>query len=577
MKKITLVCAALVAIVFELFSQTAQENLDKYWAYRERLKKNFLKIGNDNGESIPISARSIGSAYAGAPLIDGYEPSRIYFNDPTIYLGHYLWVLATEYKAFDMNGQDTQPTLNELYYAIAALNRLDLNAETYLTHGSNALSADDINGLLMRDDAPKNFYLNFQNDYSQIFERDANLIKTHSDYDPLFIYGADLYPGDNISQHPEINEGANENGINTRNIMSLDHITTLFSGLICVYDLLPSMVVQPTTNDVATNLREEARNIANRIISQCVTVTEDNTRFDFRIYRPDGNPVKGTNGGDLTFAAPFIMDLADHFNHPDFPDGATPLMMANGEVPVILRADELKQLVEDFELVIDSDNGNLNLTIDWLPCMNNLIDHLDDLGGEAVTVATIPYHVIDFLIEELEEQNFDFRVGGDVGACLQLNPDIIDALQEINVNIEGFTCDNIVKVIVRVIATMVMSTQIGQAVKFLFKALDLVLEGLQMIGIDVGPTKCLADEIDPAEGPVLHDDNVHILLELGTITDVWSLSYLHQIADHSGMEHYTMLNDLLNDVSSAYVNYVKWEVENSILNTAPCSGPWGNP
>jgi hypothetical protein len=185
MKKISLVCFALVTMLSHLISQTPQANLDKYWTYRERLKKNFLKIGNDNGESIPISARSIGFAYSGAPLIDGNAPSRIYHTDATIYLGHYLWVLATEYKAFEMNGQDTQPTLNEMYYAIAALNRLDLNAETYLTHGTNALSPDDVNGLLMRDDTPLDFYTHFENDYSQIFDRDANIIRTHSDFDRI--------------------------------------------------------------------------------------------------------------------------------------------------------------------------------------------------------------------------------------------------------------------------------------------------------------------------------------------------------------------------------------------------------
>ncbi len=196
MKKITLVCFALVTMLSHLISQTPQANLDKYWAYRERLKKNFLKIGNDNGESIPISARSIGFAYSGAPLIDGNAPSRIYHTDATIYLGHYLWVLATEYKLtanqlqaatigteqYENLERQKQQTLIELYYAIATVNRLDEKAEAYIENNGGVPQSNDRNGFLLRNDVPKEFYLNFLSDYSEIFEVDADMEFTDSDW-----------------------------------------------------------------------------------------------------------------------------------------------------------------------------------------------------------------------------------------------------------------------------------------------------------------------------------------------------------------------------------------------------------
>jgi hypothetical protein len=67
MKQILFAFAALLTL--SSVAQTPQENLDKYWKYRDRLRKDFLKIGDDNGESIPMSARSVGFAYGGVPEI----------------------------------------------------------------------------------------------------------------------------------------------------------------------------------------------------------------------------------------------------------------------------------------------------------------------------------------------------------------------------------------------------------------------------------------------------------------------------------------------------------------------------
>jgi hypothetical protein len=183
-------------------AQTPEENLDKYWKYRDRLRRDFLKIGNLPGESIPMSARSIGFAYSGAPdNANGDKPSRIYYQDATIYLGHYLAVLSTEAKLLLNNYNTTtdteeqhalleqlEATKNELYYAIQTLNRLDMSAENYLSEGENTLSPDDLNGLLMRDDENALFHLNFENDYSEIFERECDFIRTHSDTKPVAMY-----------------------------------------------------------------------------------------------------------------------------------------------------------------------------------------------------------------------------------------------------------------------------------------------------------------------------------------------------------------------------------------------------
>jgi hypothetical protein len=37
------------------FAQTDQENLDKYWGYRDRLVRNFMKVGKEAGHSLPMA------------------------------------------------------------------------------------------------------------------------------------------------------------------------------------------------------------------------------------------------------------------------------------------------------------------------------------------------------------------------------------------------------------------------------------------------------------------------------------------------------------------------------------------
>ncbi len=67
MKHIYSILLLMLVIAIRAVCQTPDENLDKYWKYRDRLRKDFLKIGDDHGESIPMSARSIGFAY-GTPM-----------------------------------------------------------------------------------------------------------------------------------------------------------------------------------------------------------------------------------------------------------------------------------------------------------------------------------------------------------------------------------------------------------------------------------------------------------------------------------------------------------------------------
>jgi hypothetical protein len=123
-------------------AQTPDQNQSKYWYYRYRLLNNFLKVGDCRGCSTPASTRGEDSH------------NQLYWGDGTIDLGWYIGVLATEYKLLIDNSQDGSETIKELYYALEAFNRLDYNAEIYL---SNGFQNGSLNGFFVRDDVPAGF------------------------------------------------------------------------------------------------------------------------------------------------------------------------------------------------------------------------------------------------------------------------------------------------------------------------------------------------------------------------------------------------------------------------------------
>ncbi len=195
----TLGMAVLAATVVAA-AQTTADNADKYWRLRDRLRKEFVVVGAGSGEAIPASRRH---------EADGV----IRWADATIRLGWYLAVLATEhamlsqpaaYPGFDRGGQaTTEASVDELYYALNALERLDRVADA--SFPAPCTMAESLNGFFIRDDVGAGFHANF-----------APLSKTLSDYlDPVL----------------------------TNNEMSQDQVYHLLLGLALVKRFIPASVV----------------------------------------------------------------------------------------------------------------------------------------------------------------------------------------------------------------------------------------------------------------------------------------------------------------------------------------------
>lgn len=137
-------------------ADTTQENLTKYWHARERMLTEFTVRGTGPGQGQPAVERN---------GIHGF----IKWADSTIRLGWYLGILATEYHLLTEPatfpgahagnvGRATQ-TVEELYEALTALERLDLVADASFPPPCS--SAPALNGFFLRDDVPDGFHQYF--------------------------------------------------------------------------------------------------------------------------------------------------------------------------------------------------------------------------------------------------------------------------------------------------------------------------------------------------------------------------------------------------------------------------------
>ncbi|MEJ5265989.1 MAG: hypothetical protein WHT29_11795 [Bacteroidales bacterium] len=136
-------------------AQNPELNLIKYWNYRERLRKYFIAISPNNEKGTNIPASSITG--------NGYRT--LSWGDGNGCLQYYIGLLATEYRLLKLFGLDYTNTRNELFYALKAVERLDITAEEYFRRGLNkpvfctlagtiCIYSDtlDHNGFFIRDD-----------------------------------------------------------------------------------------------------------------------------------------------------------------------------------------------------------------------------------------------------------------------------------------------------------------------------------------------------------------------------------------------------------------------------------------
>ncbi len=428
--------------------------------------------------------------------------------------------------------------------------------------------------------------MNFADDYSNIFNSECNFEFTDSDY-----YAFPEYPNDPDDSWPDIpldqmqsipNEA--QRTFYHKNFMSLDQLTTIFSGLRCAYDLVGDELVQPTPNDPPLNLRLESKEIEHRILNYIVheeTCPGNDPCYSFQIKNIEGR----TNipGSDLSMAAPFVFSIGRHFNYPLFNNWVND-GLSNVRVALMMDSPDLMDIVDDLnwngiiamgELLpaqitqlfnIDPSDFDLPVSVNY-PCIGNLIDRLEEKGNEPINIGTIPLSQLLILIDEFQEQNIGM-ISENSEICVSLTTELLQAIVDLEIDVQGFYCDNIGLGIAKVIAVIAASNLLeASSLLTSVAALSWIAE------INEEPSFC----IQTADNNSLSEDNVHMFQELATISERLSAEYIHSIAEPSGLDYYTMLRAVL-DPSSNAINLLSFEhYKNDFINNAPCGGTWGKP
>lgn len=559
MKKILAFICASIPLSF--LGQVHNELHDKYWNYRERLVKDFVRVGDESGMSIPISARSVGFAYSNCePNEEQLRPSRVYFQDATIYLGHYLAVLASESKLLmeqwqqsdALAQQDIQVRLNqvyaEIYFALNAIERLDKNCESYYTNEPSIDS--DLNGLILRDDAPVGFHdEHYYADYSERFDRPFLPSRTHSDFTPVEVWSEG---GFNIAHNPS-------------NVMSLDQVTSVLMGLFTVYRWCPEVSVNfdPALGNMS--LKEKSREIALRMIDYIVRPNNEcgSDCWNFNIVVPEH--VFRPAGYDCSFIAPMLIKLAKEFAHPYWAQRWSLNNLSNLRIAVQLKPSVFSELSESITDLGPSLIQNFAESI-AASCANELTHFASDhfASESPITIGYFELGPLEALIHDLAAQQVDISVDGN--PCYNVGPVVANLLDSFHFDIYGLTgCANeIIELFVNAsVDVFTNHSNIGLDILSLFNENSAVI--------------CI-EENSPLHH-LLNDDNVHIFSEWMAISNFTLPQYIHHIAgaEASNMDWYTLLNSALYNNTLLLDLLDKDFLLEEYLVSAPCGGPWDDP
>lgn len=276
--------------------QTDELNLQKYWKFRSTFVEQYIKIGPEQGESLPAGYRSPGTCVDTRSEWGNVEYGTMGWGDGIIRQGYYLGLLATEYALRKKNGLELKGIRNELYYALAAINRLDRTAEPQINdiYFTEDYYDENLNGFYLREDVGEDFTLNWSDEPMNMG----------------CVYSA-FYENNNIAKINDPDRGFKVEAITSyQNVPSLDQMSSVLVGLLLVHKLVGDELIQPTANARAFGLQSEAVAIFDRMVSYA-------SDRNWQIVDINGWPV-GNGGGDLAIAAAPMLIAAERIGQdPD--------------------------------------------------------------------------------------------------------------------------------------------------------------------------------------------------------------------------------------------------------------------
>jgi hypothetical protein len=278
MKKIMLIVISLEMSI-GLLSQNLNDAIKhhrKYWYYKSRLNNDFLKVGPNQGESFPFMQRGFNSSKFSSPT------DVLKIGDGTSILGYYMAVLATELYLLIKNNQNADSTIKELFYALYAFNRVDIEAEKIDGHPTGIL-----NGFFIRDDVPKDFVQN-NYDHFNYYSAGINNNTQSRGFMSRFLGGMKTVQSD--YQEKQDNPTANP-------FESKDQVINILYGLAFVKKFVPPWVryykngVPQAFQDGETSIQKEAENITLRIINHLKNPIHYGSNTPCRLFKPKSNDV----------------------------------------------------------------------------------------------------------------------------------------------------------------------------------------------------------------------------------------------------------------------------------------------
>ncbi len=287
MKQLILWVVSLVLITSATaYGQTGQLNQQKYWKLRDALREDFVKISPDFGGSIVARALVPNTCFNNIDDSPGngmFSMGEMHFGDGMIRQGYYLGLLATEYRLLKDSGQDTMGVLNELYYALAAINRVDLNAELEQSEIYGFTQPKILNGFYQREDIPEDFASeNWGSTPMRMECVNSPHFKTNN--------------ADRV-HNPLVNVPIKFEayGNSYQNTPSLDQLSSLMMGFRLIHKLVDNPFVKPTSNDDGFYIVSETQAIVNRMMTYL-------NQHNWMMIDVNGWPVNN-GGGDAVYSA----------------------------------------------------------------------------------------------------------------------------------------------------------------------------------------------------------------------------------------------------------------------------------
>ncbi len=281
----------------------------KYWYYKSRFNNDFVKVGLNQGESIPFGERGYGTVVIDSRNTIPSYSNMMFAGDEGSSIGLYLAVLATEYRLLRDAGKDLSIVKHEIFCALNSINRIDYFFEATVWNNPKPL-----NGCISRGDIPDNFLQSKQNyDHFNYYNTWDGSTPVGPTWTPSTI-GTDrgfnngpLHSGQYFLQstysylqtghHVSTNSGHSWRVFDKYDMAaSQDHYITLLLGLSMIKELVDAGDSDngasfPFEQTSVTDLRQEAKNISGRIMGYI-------TQNPWRLLHPDGTPISDDSGGN---------------------------------------------------------------------------------------------------------------------------------------------------------------------------------------------------------------------------------------------------------------------------------------